>query len=90
MHKSTRIQEVTEQLYQALRQAGIEVLFDDRKERPGVMFADMELMGVPHHIVIGERNLDNNQVEYKCRRSGEKSLFDIQTVVDDLLARLGR
>lgn len=90
MHKSTRIQEVTEQLYQALRQAGIEVLFDDRKERPGVMFADMELMGVPHHIVIGERNLDNNQVEYKCRRSGEKSLFDIQTVVTDLLARLGR
>ncbi len=90
MHKSIRIQEVTEQLYQALRQAGIEVLFDDRKERPGVMFADMELMGVPHHIVIGERNLDNNQVEYKCRRSGEKSLFDIQTVVTDLLARLGR
>lgn len=90
MHKSTRIQEVTEQLYQALRQAGIEVLFDDRKERPGVMFADMELMGVPHHIVIGERNLDANQVEYKCRRSGEKSLLDIHTVVTDLLARLGR
>lgn len=90
MHKSTRIQEVAEQLYQALRQAGIEVLFDDRKERPGVMFADMELMGIPHHIVIGERNLDNQQVEYKCRRSGEKSLLDLNQVVTDLLASLGR
>ncbi len=88
MHKSVRIQETAEALYQALTAAGVEVLFDDRKERPGVMFADMELLGVPHHIVIGERNLDERQVEYKNRRSGEKSLLAIDDVVAEILAKL--
>ncbi len=84
MHKSVRIQEATEQLYKELMAAGIEVLFDDRKERPGVMFADMELLGVPHHIVIGERNLDERKVEYKNRRTGEKLLLSL----DEVLAML--
>lgn len=88
MHKSVRIQDTAEALYQALTAAGIEVLFDDRKERPGVMFADMELLGVPHHIVIGERNLDERLVEYKNRRSGEKSLLAIDDVVAEILAKL--
>ncbi len=88
MHKSVRIQDTAEALYQALTAAGVEVLFDDRKERPGVMFADMELLGVPHHIVIGERNLDERQVEYKNRRSGEKSLVAIDDVVAEILAKL--
>ena len=56
MHKSARVQKVANELYQQLRDAGFDVLFDDRKERPGVMFTDMELIGVPHQIVIGERN----------------------------------
>ncbi len=90
MHKSVRIQETAEQLYQALTGAGIEVLFDDRKERPGVMFADMELLGVPHHIVIGERNLDERKVEYKNRRSGEKSLWSIDDVLASLQAELAK
>ena len=51
--------------------AGVEVLLDDRKERPGVMFADMELIGIPHSIVIGERGIDSGVVEYKHRRGGE-------------------
>jgi prolyl-tRNA synthetase len=88
MHKSVRIQETAEALYKALTAAGVEVLFDDRKERPGVMFADMELLGIPHHIVIGERNLDERQVEYKNRRSGEKSLLAIDDVVAEILAKL--
>lgn len=88
MHKSVRIQDTAEALYQALTAAGVEVLFDDRKERPGVMFADMELLGVPHHIVIGERNLDERLVEYKNRRSGEKSLLAIDDVVAEILAKL--
>ena len=81
MHKSHRIMEVAEKLYTDLLEAGVEVLFDDRKERPGVMFNDMELVGVPHSIVIGERNLDNNQVEYKSRQSGEKTLLNIDDVL---------
>lgn len=82
MHKSHRIQQVAEKMYDELMAAGIDVLFDDRKERPGVMFNDMELIGVPHTIVIGERNLDENKVEYKNRRSGEKQLLDIDSIVE--------
>lgn len=68
MHKSQRLQEAVETLYQDLKNAGIEVLLDDRRERPGVMFADMELIGIPHRLVIGERGLDEGYVEYKGRR----------------------
>ena len=77
MHKSHRIKEVAEKLYEECLALGVEVLFDDRKERPGVMFNDMELIGVPHSIVIGERNLDNQEVEYKNRRTGEKKMLNI-------------
>ncbi len=81
MHRSYRVKEVAEKLYADLRAQGIDVLFDDRKERPGVMFADMELIGVPHTIVIGDRNLDNEQVEYKARCSDDKSLVNVNDVV---------
>ncbi|MDP5291632.1 proline--tRNA ligase [Oceanimonas sp. CHS3-5] len=89
MHKSHRVQEVAEQLYAELTAAGIEVLFDDRKERPGVMFADMELLGVPHSIVIGERGLDNGVVEYKHRRGGDKQEVAISDIVTKVQAQLG-
>lgn len=81
MHRSYRVKEVADKLYDELRAQGIDVLFDDRKERPGVMFADMELIGIPHTIVIGDRNLDNNQIEYKARRSDDKSQVNVDDVV---------
>jgi prolyl-tRNA synthetase len=84
MHKSHRIMEAAENLYKQLQDAGIEVLFDDRKERPGVMFNDMELIGIPNSIVIGERNLDNQQVEFKNRKSGEKTLLTISEVLNHI------
>ena len=90
MHKSVRIEETTVKLYNELTAAGFEVLFDDRRERPGVMFADMELMGIPHSIVIGERNLDNQQVEYKNRRTGEKDMLDIASVVASMQQKLAK
>ncbi len=77
MHKSHRIPDVANNAYETAQKLGLEVLFDDRKERPGVMFNDMELIGVPHSIIIGERNLDENKVEYKNRTTGEKKLIDI-------------
>jgi prolyl-tRNA synthetase len=86
MHKSHRIKEAAEKLYEELVSLGVEVLFDDRKERPGVMFNDMELIGIPHSIVIGERNLDNQQVEYKNRRTGEKQLLDLSAAKDFVAA----
>lgn len=81
MAKSARVKETAEALYESLNQAGVEVLFDDRKERPGVMFADHELMGTPLLVIIGERNLDAQQVELKNRITGEKSLIAIDEVM---------
>ncbi len=69
--KSELVREKADQLYAALTSAGVEVLLDDRKERPGVKFADMELMGIPHRVVISERGLNAGTLEYKHRRDAE-------------------
>ncbi len=67
--KSQRVREESEKLYQEFVQAGVEVLMDDRDARPGVKFADAELIGIPHRIVVGERGLDAGTLEYRHRRS---------------------
>lgn len=90
MHKSFRVQALAEELYDTLRSKGIDVILDDRKERPGVMFADMELIGVPHSIVIGDRNLDSEEIEYKNRRVGEKQMIKTSEIIDFLLAQIKR
>ncbi|MCW8112936.1 proline--tRNA ligase [Yersinia intermedia] len=90
MHKSFRVKELAEELYATLRSHGIDVILDDRKERPGVMFADMELIGVPHNIVIGDRNLDSEEVEYKNRRVGEKQMIKTSEIIDFLLGQIKR
>ncbi len=90
MHKSFRVKELAEELYNTLRSHGIDVVFDDRKERPGVMFADMELIGVPHNIVIGDRNLDSEEVEYKNRRVGEKQMIKTSEIIEFLLNKIKR
>jgi prolyl-tRNA synthetase len=71
-HKSPMVAEAGEKLYEQLRQAGYDVLLDDRKERPGVKFADMELIGIPHRLVVSERGLAAGTLEYKGRRDAEK------------------
>ena len=88
MHKSPRVREFAEKLYEDLCAAGIEVLFDDRAERPGVMFNDMELIGIPHRLVVGDRGLDRGVVEYKRRRDGAQHDLpadDVITALKDLL-----
>ncbi|MGF1684298.1 proline--tRNA ligase [Photobacterium minamisatsumaniensis] len=82
MAKSAEVKEAAEKLYADLTAAGIEVLFDDRKERPGVMFADHELIGIPHTIVIGNRSLENGEMEYKDRRAGTKEAVAITDIVE--------
>ena len=89
MHKSERVREAAEALYARLQAAGFEVLLDDRKERPGVMFADMELIGIPHRIVIGEKGLDKGVLEYKGRRDTEKQDLPADTVIEFLKNRIG-
>ncbi len=88
MHKSERLREAVDKLYRQLRTAGIDVLLDDRKERPGVMFADMELIGIPHRIVIGDRGLDNGVIEYKGRRDSENQDVPLDRIVEFLQQKL--
>lgn len=76
-HKNQSVQQAADQLYQTLSQAGVEVFLDDRDERPGVMFADMELIGIPHRIVIGERGLKEGAAEYRGRRDQAAQMIPI-------------
>jgi prolyl-tRNA synthetase len=71
MHRSETVREAAEGLYAELTEAGLEVLFDDRDVRPGVKFADAELIGIPHRLVISERGLDAGELEYRHRRDEE-------------------
>ena len=90
MQKSETITKAAHDLYEQLQDAGIEVLFDDRKERAGVMFADMELVGIPHTVVIGQKSLDNGVFEYKSRRDGEKQEVAVENMVEFLKAELAK
>ncbi|WP_373020895.1 proline--tRNA ligase [Thiomicrorhabdus sp.] len=90
MHKSPRVAEVAEQLYKELLAKGVEVLLDDRAERPGVMFSDMDLIGIPHRIVIGERGLDNGMLEYKNRRDEKSQDIAQEGFIDFLMEKLGK
>ncbi|MBI3042819.1 MAG: proline--tRNA ligase [Betaproteobacteria bacterium] len=81
MGKSATVRDAAERLYRDLTAAGIDVLLDDRDERPGVMFADMELIGIPHRVVVGERGLKNGQVEYQGRRDPRAQAFSLQDAV---------
>jgi len=82
VQKSPRVREVADRLYAELTAAGIEVLYDDRDARPGVKFADAELLGIPHRVVVGERGLETGKLEYRNRRATESQDFSL----DDALA----
>ena len=86
MHSSPKVMEKAEQLYAELKAAGFDVLFDDRKARPGVMFADMELIGIPHRIVVSDKGLDAGTLEYKGRKDGGNQHIAIGEIVDFLRA----
>lgn len=86
MAKSDAVKTAAEALYQSLLKAGVDVLFDDRPLRPGVMFADMELIGIPHRFVVSDKLLADGLVEYKGRRDAEASLVPLA----DALTTIGR
>jgi len=82
LQKSERLKQEAEKLYQDLQAAGVEVLFDDRKVRPGFMFADMELIGIPHCIVLSDRGLDAGTAEYKARTATENEEIPLSGLID--------
>jgi prolyl-tRNA synthetase len=87
-HKNAQVREAAERLYGELRRAGIDVLMDDRDERPGVLFADMELIGIPHRLVISERGLAAGTIEYKGRRDEKPQDVPLKDVGAFLKERL--
>ncbi len=88
LHKSERVRAAAEALYRQLCAAGIEVLYDDRDARPGVKFADAELLGIPHRIVVAERGLDAGTLEYRHRRASESETFTAADAVGFIRGRL--
>ena len=87
-HKSQRLREAVEGLYRELTEVGFQVLYDDRGARPGVMFADMELIGIPHRVVLGEKGLDAGEAEYKGRRDEEATMVALDGLVAFLKERM--
>ncbi|HEX5460714.1 MAG TPA: proline--tRNA ligase [Steroidobacteraceae bacterium] len=90
LQKSSRVREVADRLYSELTSQGIEVLHDDRDARPGVKFADAELLGIPHRLVVAERGLEAGRLEYRHRRDSESTEFPGGEAVDFIKARLRR
>ena len=87
-HKSDAVRAAADNLLADLKAAGIDVVLDDRNERPGVMFADMELIGIPHRIVVGERGLKEGQLEYKGRRDADAQMIPAGNILAFLREKL--
>ena len=87
-HKNENIKSTADSLYEELKAAGIDVVLDDRNERPGVMFADMELIGIPHRIVIGDRGLKEGMVEYKGRQDTDPTMLPLDGITALLQSKL--
>jgi prolyl-tRNA synthetase len=88
LQKSARVREVAERLYEELGAAGVEVLFDDRDARPGVKFADDELVGIPHRLVIGDKGLERGVIEYKARADGTSAEVPVDSVLSFVRERV--
>ncbi len=86
--KSAEVETATEKLYEQLQQAGIEVLLDDRDTRPGIKFADADLIGIPHRVVVGDRGLKEGLVEYRRRGSGDEEKIPLDGTIDFLRERI--
>ena len=87
-NKSSRVKALADQLYMDCIEQNIEVLLDDRKERPGIMFADSEIIGIPHRLVISDTHADNGKIEYKSRKMPDKVEVDFKQVVSYILDKL--
>ncbi|KZM38533.1 proline--tRNA ligase [Marinomonas sp. SBI22] len=86
--KSEAVREQADRIYAELQAAGIDVMLDDRKASPGVKFADAELLGIPHRVVISDKGLDKGTIEYKHRRTGDNDDLALDTLVETLISRL--
>ncbi len=88
--RNERVREASQALYAALQKAGVDVVLDDREERLGAMLADWELIGIPHRLVIGERNLESGCVEYQGRRDEKAMLIPLEEAADIVVSKLSK
>jgi prolyl-tRNA synthetase len=88
LSKSPRVREAAEKLHADLSASGVELLLDDRDERPGIMFSDMELLGIPHRVVIGERGLKDGNVEYQGRTETKAQSVPLGGAVEFIKSKL--
>ncbi len=86
MHKSKEIHDKTYEIYEKMKKLNIEVLLDDRDVRPGVMFADSELIGIPHRLIIGEKSLAKGQIEYKSRNQKASEMISVEKIIEFIKA----
>jgi prolyl-tRNA synthetase len=86
--RSEAVRALADSLYADLSQAGVDVLYDDRDARPGVKFADAELLGIPHCVVIGDRGIAAGRLEYRNRRTGENGEIAVDAVLSQIQSRL--
>jgi len=87
-HKAPAVRAAADKLYESLQRDGVDVLLDDRDERPGVLFADMDLIGVPHRVVLSERGLAAGNAEYKGRREEKPADVPLAEIASLLLKKL--
>jgi len=87
-NKSSRVRKLADELYEQFLSQGVEVLLDNRKERPGIMFADSELLGIPHRLVISDTHADSGNIEYKSRNEVDKIEIEFNAAIDFILAKL--
>jgi prolyl-tRNA synthetase len=86
--RSAAVRELADRLHAELEAKGVEVLLDDRDERPGVMFADLELIGIPHRLTIGDRGLKDGKVEYQARTDTSATPVAVDQAAGFVLSRL--
>ena len=86
--KSSEVKASANKIYDALKEIGVDVLLDDRGERPGIMFAEMELIGIPYRIVIGDRNLKEGKIEFQGRLDQLSKLIDENHIVTEIKSLL--
>jgi len=87
-NKSSRVRKLADELYEQFLSQEVEVLLDNRKERPGIMFADSELLGIPHRLVISDTHADSGNIEYKSRKEVDKIEIEFKAAIDFILAKL--
>uniref|UniRef100_UPI003F5D0104 His/Gly/Thr/Pro-type tRNA ligase C-terminal domain-containing protein n=1 Tax=Buchnera aphidicola TaxID=9 RepID=UPI003F5D0104 len=88
LHKSNIVQEISEKIYLKLKEKNVEIMLDDRNIHPGIMFTEMELIGIPHSIIVSERHIYNNEIEYISRFNNKKKLIKINNISNYILEKI--